>query len=127
MGLFDEHRKRRAIKAFSKRPGPALRERFGNTPYYSADQIRDVVSSGKLHRHRDYLVYAYCLFMAQPEFESLESGAAAAGFDALRSEAHALIGPGPAMTAHVPGSHGDPFAGPSPGDFGGGGDGSPGL
>lgn len=118
MGLLDRYRKRRAITAFSKRLGPALSERFGHTPYYTADQIGDVVRSGKFHRHREYLAYAYCLFMSQRDFESVDAGIDTPGdFSTLRSEAYALIGPGPGMAPAASGAHGDLFQGPSPGDF----------
>ena len=128
MGLFDRYRKRRAIKAFSKRLGPALSERFGQTPYYTADQIGDVVKSGNLRKHREYLAYAYCLFMSQKDFEAMDPGAGTSGsFDTLRSEAYAFIGPGPAIAHPGSGASGDPSLGPSPGDFGPGGDGGPGF
>lgn len=118
MGLFDRIRKRRAIKAFSKRLGPALSKRFGQTPYYTADQIGDVVTSGKLRRHREYMIYAYCLFMSQKEFEALDNVTGAAGdFDILRSEAYEFIGPGPAIAHSGSGAYGETFQGPSPGDF----------
>ena len=71
MRMLDSYRKRRAIKAFSKGLGPALSERFGRTPFYTADQIGDVVGSGKFRRYRDYLPYAFCLFMSQKDFEAL--------------------------------------------------------
>lgn len=118
MALFDRYRKRRAIKAFAKRLGPALSERFGHTPFYTADQIGDVVTSGKLRRHREYMIYAYCLFMSQSEFEALDNDTAAAGdFDTLRSEAYAFIGPGPAAAHPGSGAYGEALQGPSPGDF----------
>lgn len=123
MGLFDRYRKRRAIRAFSKRLGPALSARFGRTPYYTADQIDDVVGSGKLRRHREYLAYAYCLFMSQKAFEALD---APDNFDALRSEAYDFIGPGPGIVQPGFGAYGDPIEGPSPGDFDSG-DGGSGL
>lgn len=127
MGLFDGYRKRRAIKAFSRRLGPALSARFGQTPYYTADQIEDVVGSKKFRRHRDYLVYAYCLFMSQKDFDATTSGSdASGGFDSLRAEAHGIIGPGAAALQPLSGAYGDAFQGPSPGDFGGG-DGGTGL
>lgn len=114
MSLFGSYRKRRAIRAFSKRLGAALSERFGRTPYYTADQIDDVVGSRKFRRHRDYLVYAYCLFMSQKEFEALD---ATGNFDTMRSEAYDYIGPGPGIVQPGFGAHGDAFQGPSPGDF----------
>lgn len=114
MGMLERYRKRRAIKAFSKGLGPALSVRFGRTSYYTADQIGDVVGSGKFRRHRDYLPYAYCLFMSRQDFEAL---GAAGDFETLRGEAQGLIGPGPGIVSPVPGAHGDPFQGPSPGDF----------
>jgi hypothetical protein len=118
MGLFDRYRKRRAIKAFSRRLGPALRERFGRTPYYTADQIEDVVTSGKLRRHREYLAYAYCLFMSQKDFAALDAGVGdSGGFDTLRGEAFGFIGPGPGIAQPGAGAYGDAFQGPSPGDF----------
>jgi hypothetical protein len=118
MGLFDRYRKRRAIVAFSKRLGPALSERFGQTPYYTADQIGDVVSSRKFRRHREYLAYAYCLFMSQKDFDALDTGVdAPGGFDTLRSEAYGFIGPGPGIAQPASGAYGDSFQGPSPGDF----------
>jgi len=112
MGLLDRYRKRRAIKAFSNDLGPALSQRFGHTPYYTANQIGDVVEAGKFRRHRDYLAYAYCLFMSQKDFEDL---GASGDFESLRGEAHGFIGPGPGIVSPVPGAHGDPF--PGPGDF----------
>ena len=115
MRMLDSYRKRRAIKAFSKGLGPALSERFGRTPYYTADQIGDVVGSGKFRRYRDYLPYAFCLFMSQKDFEALGADAAPGNFETLRGEAHAFIGPGPGIASPVPGACGDPF--PGPGDF----------
>lgn len=118
MGLFDRNHKRRAIKVFSKRLGPALSERFGQTPYYTADQIGNVVNSGKFRRHREYLAYAYCLFMSQKDFDALDPDAAAPGdFDTLRGEAYGFIGPGLGIAHPASGAYGDPFQGPSPGDF----------
>ena len=123
MGMLDRYRKRRAIMAFSKRLGPALSERFGRTPYYTADQIGDVVGSDKFRRHREYLAYAYCLFMSQKDFEAMGGPG---DFDSLRGEAYEFIGPGPGIVSSHPGAYGDPFPGPSPGD-GGPGDGGPGV
>lgn len=118
MGLFDRYRKRRAIKAFSKRLGPALGERFGRTPYYTADQIGEIVGSRKFRRHGNYLAYAYCLFMSQKDFEALRPGLDTAGdFDTLRSEAFQTIGPGPGIAQPGFGAYGDAFQGPSPSDF----------
>lgn len=113
MGMLDRYRKGRAIRAFSKSLGPALSDRFGRTPYYTADQIGDVVGSARFRRHRDYLAYAYCLFMSQKDFEAM---GASGDFDTLRGEAYELIGPGPGIVSGVPGVHGDPF--PGPGDVG---------
>jgi len=122
MALFDAFRKRRAIKAFSKRLGPELSARYGRTSHYSAEQIRDVVESPKFHRHRVYLVYAYCLFMAQQDFESIASASGGlADFNGLRAEAHEILGPGPALPQAGTGLSGDAFQGPSPSDFDGGG------
>ncbi len=95
-----------------------MSERFGRTPYYSADQIDDVVESGIFRRHRDYLPYAYCLFMSQKDFEALDTGGGTADdFGSLRSEACGLIGPGPVMAPPGSGAYGDRFQGPSPGNF----------
>lgn len=127
MGLLDRYRKRRAIKAFSKRLGPALSRRFGQTPHYSADQIDDVVDSGKFRRHREYLAYAYCLFMSREDFQALDRDVAAPGdFDSLRIEAFDFLGPGPGIVHSGPGAWGDSFAGPPAGDFDAG-DGGSGL
>lgn len=115
MGMLERYRRRRAIRAFSRKLGPALRQRFGHTPYYTADQIGEVMSSPRFRRHREYLVYAYCLFMSQNEFEALEP---AGDFDALRIEAYDYIGPGPGFESTFAGGHGDAF--PGPGDFGSG-------
>lgn len=121
MALFQAFRKRRAIKAFSKRLGPALSARFGHTSHYSAEQIRDLVDSPKFRRHREYLVYAYCLFMAPKDFETLESSAgSSASFEGLRAEAYEIIGPGSAMPHAGGGMYSDPFQGPSDFDGGGG-------
>ena len=125
MGLLDRYRKRRAITAFSKRLGPALSERFGPTPYYTANQIEDLVGSGSLRRHRRYLAYAYCLFMSQKAFEALDADIDVPGdFDALRSEAFGLIGPGPGIAPPTSTQYGDPFQGPDDFDAG---DGGPGI
>ncbi len=127
VGLFDGYRKRRAIKAFSKRLGPALCARFGQTSYYTADQIEDVVGSKKFRRHREYLIYAYCLFMSQKDFETTASGTdATGGFDTLRGEVYGIIGPGSGIAQPASGAYGDAFHGSSPGDFGAG-DGGAGL
>jgi hypothetical protein len=127
MGLLDRYRKRRAIRAFSKRLGPALSERFGHTSHYTADQIGDVVGSGKLRRHREFLAYAYCLFMSRKDFEALDTDVGASGdFESLRIEAFQFIGPGSGAVQPGPGAWGDASAGPSPGDFDAG-DGGSGL
>ena len=121
MALLDAYRKRRAIKAFSKRLGPALSTRFGHTSHYSADQIRELIDSPKFRRHREYLVYAYCLFMAEKDFGALGSSADAGGdYQSLRIEAYDVIGPG-ASTHHAgAGGFGETFQGPSDFDGGGG-------
>ena len=123
MGLLERYRKRRAIRAFSRRLGPALARRFGRTPHFSAAEIDEVVGSGKFRRHREYLAYAYCLFMSPKEFES---GGRPGDFDALRSEAFEVIGPGPGLFQPGAGAYGDAFQGASPGDFDSG-DGGSGL
>lgn len=113
MEILDRYRKRRAIRAFSKRLGPALVARFGHTSHYSANQI-DEVASGRFHRHREFLAYAYCLFMAPKDFEAMGG---AGDFDRLRGEVFEIIGPGPALGLPGQGAIGDAFQGPSPGDF----------
>lgn len=116
MGMLDRYRKRRAIKAFSRNLSSALSERFGRTPYYTADQIGDVLDSRRFRRHREYLAYAYCMFMSQKDFEAMGD---AGDFQALRDEAFAQIGPG--VAPWRPDAFGDPFPGPDmdPGDGGG--------
>ena len=122
MALLDAFRKRRAIKTFSKRLGPALSAQFGQTSHYSADQIRDLVESPKFRRHREYLVYAYCLFMAPEDFQSLGPAAGSSdSFELLRAEAFGVIGPGPAVHHADIGMSGDAFQGPTDFDGGGGG------
>ena len=122
MALFDAFHKRRAIKAFSKRLGPALSARYGHTSHYSAEQISDVVDSPKFRRHREYLVYAYCLFMAEKDFGALGGSAHAGGdYQSLRIEAYDVIGPGASLAQSGVGTVGDAFQGPSPSDFDGGG------
>lgn len=127
MGLLDRYRKRRAIRTFSKRLGPALSARFGRTPHYTADQIGEVVASKTFRRHREFLAYACCLFMSQEDFEAMASAIdAPGGFETLRSEVFGIIGPGPAIAQPVSGAYADTFQGPSPGHFDAG-DGGAGL
>ena len=115
MGMLERYRRRRAIRAFSRKLGPALARRFGHTPHYSAEQIGEVIDSPKFRRHREYLAFAYCLYMSQKDFEASDVHG---DFDTLRVEAYEHIGPGPGLASPLPGGHMDSFAGP--GDFGSG-------
>lgn len=127
MGLLDRFRKRRAVRAFIRRLGPALRERHGHGPPYSAGQIEAAMRSDELRRHREYALYAYCLFMSHDDFEALEPGAGApADYGAMRIEAYGLVGPGAGAEPPAAGAYGDAFFDPSGGDAGGG-DGGVGL
>jgi hypothetical protein len=61
-------RKRLAIRAYAKRLGPKLRERYGRSRRYTPAQVKRTVDVCGFNA--DYLCYALCMYCDRAEFDA---------------------------------------------------------
>ena len=61
-------RKRLAIRAYARRLGPKLRERYGRARRYTPAQVKRTVEVCEFNA--DYLCYALCMYCDRAEFDA---------------------------------------------------------
>ena len=65
--MFAAIRKRRAIRSFIRKIGPALERRFGRKSHYSPEEVRH--AGRDVRAQPDYFCYAYCIYCSQDDFD----------------------------------------------------------
>lgn len=76
--------KRRALHNYATVLGPALRDRYGEQPYYLPQAIRDTALYFMLDF--DYICFAYCMFACEADFtRHHESIGEVCDYDGMRS------------------------------------------
>ena len=81
--MFESFRKRRAIKSFIRKVGPALEQRHGRKPHYTPDEVRGAAAgAGVMNQWIPYAFAIYCLQDAFTQDPSLSG----ANYGDLRKE-----------------------------------------
>lgn len=65
--------KKQAVKAYIRDLGPALQKKYGRSPNYSPQQVRETALASALSI--DYMCWAFLLYCSQPAFQSIHSAA----------------------------------------------------
>jgi|GEM_PF-2717533 len=71
--MFENIRKRFALKSYVKKLGPLLRKRYGRSSNFSPGQVEKTIQAENLNPN--YIYYAYSMFCSEQHFQQLANEA----------------------------------------------------
>jgi hypothetical protein len=90
MRLLQSFRRRKAIRAYRRRLGPALKKRYGKQATYTPGQVRKTAYG--IGCPTDQLCYAYSMYCSQEDFQVHHAAIGVhCDYDSMRAEVGTLL------------------------------------